>query len=475
MLQWKAGRTGILAQFLLHDDPRPLESPHMTPQVTGYIILGVFFLLAVIGMVMIAKRWPWSHAVIVLFLFFAGMGYSVLLGRVYKEREKWSTQAIKLETQLTQLNEENHALVYGTSDEKVLNRLEATRVDPAQGLADQFKMGLLELKRKQDILAERRGRAWTGLQPTGEVENDGSVTVRVIAPPKLDENDGIATEEQPAVQVTNLASLNKDDIVFAFEMNAGDTSALFIGEFKVVQANNKQAELVPTHWQAWNAVPEEVQFQRKQFEEAIERKGTWDIFSTMPRDSHDTFAFSDLPPEEREAKLRAMLPDETVDDFIRDGQLVSDEVDENRRSPYSKTGKLLSPQEVAELPEDQIEYRYVRPLRDYSLALTSDANSIVLVTTRTALVLEDVRLVEQSRKSAEADGKVLLAKQEALNSDVAGVQKELSIAEAYFRKVETLHKRVNERLQSTLEANSRLVQRIAAAQTEILEALPTGE
>jgi hypothetical protein len=245
-------------------------------------------------------------------IFVALVGFCYLAMRTLKTQKYWRELAARAEQKIEALKEENRQLIEGT------------------GEGEEYQPGITQLRLDLHKLLVDRGRVWYKCEPKVDPQT-GRVTLTV----KLPDPHGIT----------------KQTILYAFEAADIDQGNLahsgqYLGEFRVTDVAGQEVKLEPS----MKIAPGSREFQR-----LVGSKGPWDLYDIMPVDSHDAFAGLS------EADLKKLLPEASVNEFVKDGQKARpDDLDR-----WGVKGTVVDQkgQEV----EGNVEGTYLRPLRDYGV------------------------------------------------------------------------------------------------------------
>ena len=258
----------------------------------------------------------WNKVLLGLILV-ASIALFILGARALQTHKHWRNQANQLEQELaTEL--ENHA-----------------------ELSEQVRQVTLDL----DAQLVDRGRVWYGCKPDQVAPDTGEVSVMTDLP------DPHRIEPQTVLWVFDEADF-KD-------------GGRYLGQFTVTAVggqDNRQLQLKPT----MNLAGPEHQAERDRLQKSATRNGpTWALYEIMPVDNHDSLA--ELDPE----TLKTVLPAESVEEFITDGQLTT-LADVKQRGLRGKVFKVDQSGQIVkqdgleqEVQAENEKGKYVRQLRDY--------------------------------------------------------------------------------------------------------------
>lgn len=226
--------------------------------------------------------------------------------RTLKTHDVWRSEIARLETKIAQVEKENDELEFGVYNEK-----EVLADKTGKTVLTVEKKGIRQLTQELDTVMFQRGRAWFDARTTINSET-GEVVLEILAP-----------DPHNIVQGT---------LLFCFDNSPVDEGGAYIGKFKVTAVENNQVSMVP----AMNCnsrgepLPELVSKLKKSGD-------NWNVYEKSPVDERALFA------DMTEAQLRELLPESSVEEYIKDGK---DDPDH----PGAK---------------------YVRKLRDYELLFDS--------------------------------------------------------------------------------------------------------
>jgi hypothetical protein len=262
-----------------------------------------------------------------------------------------------------------------------------------------------------------------------------------------------------------LAGLQQGAIVFAFEQTPPEGQPLgrYLGEFQVTQSNGTEATIEPILRQSW-AWP-----RGQETNEHMERLRTsqapWVLYDSMPSDRYDAFAGLS------EEALRALLPPEAVEPYLRHGQPVGEEVDPRLKAPFTKDGTPLTEATLATTDPADVEWRYQRPLRDYTLLFQTIARERIEKFAEHEALTTDIGLLAAAQQSADAIQAARQQEIEKLQHDLAGFQKEVAIIERYAAAIETQLESTKSKIGELLARNRELASDLSQAQLEAMRQL----
>lgn len=286
----------------------------------------------------------------------ASLGMFYMGMRTLQTHEYWRGLAKKFETRLAEVQKQNYELEYGSEGgEEAAN-------DPA-------KMGIRQLDLAIQKLTALRGRVWYNCLPQQPNPQTGQVRVATDKP----EPNGITV----------------GSVLYVFEEGEVGKGARYIGEFKADEVADKLVAISPTR----KLVPWELQ----RLTESVGKKSSWVVYEQMPVDNHELFA------RLSEADKKALLPAESVEEYLKDGQPATwAQMDEwgVKGLLLDKDGNLVVDNQ-GNRPADA-KGVYSRQLRDYAALLANyDRQRTVLFDLREATE-RDKKLIQDALAQAQA-------------------------------------------------------------------------
>jgi len=293
------------------------------------------------------------NKVFIWLIFLASIGFFILGSRALMTHKYWREKAHQMERELAHERDVELVLKEGFDSPEVLAReqqLEKVGGDAAEGLkgAKQEMEAMREsatmgLRRVEVALHKElvdRGRVWRDCRPDpgAETAKTGALAVRIGSP----------APHQIADKT----------VLWAFDQLRVDQGGRYLGQFTVEAVNDTGVSLKPTTRMDATALAK--------LNQSANRNGaTWSLYEVMPRDNHR--ALAELADDE----LKALLPEESVDEYISDGQLTTLE-DVKQRGLAGKvfqvdeTGQIVKTNGLeTEVQAENVEGKYVRQLRDY--------------------------------------------------------------------------------------------------------------
>lgn len=332
------------------------------------IVLGLAVLVGLVTIIMSSKNWHWTQLVLVLFIFFTGIGFLFLGAETVRIHRNLRAGIPKLEKQLAGVEKQNDELLNGAGD----------------------RPGILELDHRLQIVTRERGRAWRGVMPAGQVDQQGRVAVEIAKP-------------QPH-------GLAQDAIVYAFKSGDPAQGAEYLGEFRVTAVQETGATLEPV-----------LLVDNRMGRRLDASEGPWSLYETMPIDRHRLFTGL------TEEQLREMLPPESVEEYIRHGSEATPDDDEWHVIGFNDKDERVGTENM----DQAVKRLYDRDLRDYAFIFNQLAGEKVAVLAQQRAVTEDNVKLTKALAGAEATGEFRQQQIDALSSDLAGMKQDRSAIESH--------------------------------------------
>jgi hypothetical protein len=335
----------------------------------------------------------WNKILIGL-VFIASAGLLYMAARDLKTRQTWYTSAVKHQDALKQVLAENEQIEQGS------DRPDAPK-------------GIVQLRRELHRVQLDRGRVWRKCDPKS-VSAEGAVKLGIPSPEGAD--------KPPPHGITAKAR------VYLFDGTDVKEGGRFLGEFVATEIAERELGLQPTRKLDADDVQRLSQAQGK----ARQAAAGWTMYEEMPPDEHDVFASL------KEEDLRAMLPQSTAAEYVKDGK----------------------PAEAKDPQDRRVDGKYVRRLRDYSQLLERYSRE------RTELLdaRESGNRDKQGVEEALADSK---KHEEFTRNDIARLKADLAKAKSERDAVAEHLKRLDTSLAQQVKANAQAIDLNQAMAAEI--------
>jgi hypothetical protein len=319
-----------------------------------------------------------------------------MAAKALKIETTWSESVQKHETKIRQLEKENRILAEGTTTEDLSKGI-AAEVGVRQLRVDLF-----------NVLLDRR-RMWTNCSPKVKLGANGQTAEVAV------------TFAQPTHDIANKV------ILCAFEEAGVHDKAnrgQYIGEFTVKDGGSNtgaaiaQLTLEPTG----RLTPREA-------EKLGRTKGSWVLYEILPHDNHEIFAM--LTDDQK----KAMLPAESLKDYLRDGQ------------PAAKDD-----------PTDRVGGgKFIRQLTDYNVVFTDERDRRILLDDAIEATKRDSLLVEAALVEAREQ-------EESVKRDIRTTETEL----AKLSRERDAVVKLNKDIQTGLDELAKNITRFAQKNREIV-------
>jgi hypothetical protein len=307
--------------------------------------------------------------------------------------------------------------------ESRLNNVNSQIADLQKGTSDSPSIG--ELEHQIRLLTQARGPMWQKVMPAGVDQRTGGVRINV----------------EPGAPALN-------SVVYVFE--AGEPALpdpragkQYLGEFRVTEATGQTALLLPA-----------LEMNEYQLQRLAASHGPWVMYETMPPDRHEIFA------DKSEEKLRQMIPEGSVEEYLRHGKPAVPDDDPFRVAGYDADGKRLAPNDM----DRAAQKVYERRLRDYPEEFRKlSARRVAMLTDREGLMLDNQRLTD-SLASAQRLSAFRQDEIDKLNKDLAGLAKDRQALAVLGGQVQQQLDTVRTMLIQLIQENSQLARELAARQ-----------
>ncbi len=406
------------------------------------IIIGVLTLFVLVAAFLATKYWHWAHVLVLVMFYFASVGYIVLASQSLSIRTEYQKKEKQALENLAKQEEGIEAILEGTDSGQIISRLGASGLkidDDAERLE-----GLRDLEFQLALMSRERGRVWRNASPNSEVDpvtGSFSVVFPFIKPAPIEGEEPV--EEEAATKPSDLG-LNVDAVVYAFEQGPyADGERRYLGEFRVTEVNERQAIFEPLS----NVAADPEAFERLKIS-----PGPWIIYESMPIDRNSRFAGYS------EEQLRAMLPPESVEEYLRDGTPQQPDDDPLRLEGLNADGDPVSEGEApVSFRYRRMERAYTQLLKDY---LKENTELMALIQASTA----DLKKLDSALKGAERLQAHREAEVSMLESDLEVMKREREAIESHLKMLQTQITKAERLLVETLNQNATLAARMERAQ-----------
>ncbi len=388
-----------------------------------WIVILLLFVASIVAAYFGARYWHWAHVTLVVLIFLSAVGFFVLASETLRINAVLRKQVNALDTQLAQVKANTEALDRGTKNSQVINQLLGLEVhipEEAESIPS-----LNDLDHRLHLATRLRGRVWRKVAPAGFDPQTGTVTVTIESP-------------QPS-------GIEADKILFLFEdgppAHPDPTQGpQYLGEFRVKEAAAQQATLVTVN---------ELDDYEKQ--RLAKSPGNWALYETMPIDQLEIFAGLN------EEQLRKLLPEASVEEYIRQGTPVGPDDDEWHTAGFDEEGNPVGPENI----DKAAKKLYQRRVRDYAIDFAELNRRRVVLLASIAAVMQDNERLKAALASAEKLEAFRVEEQRKLKIDLAGVTKERQIIEQHLATVQQQLANARKLLGQAIAENRRLADDLA--------------
>ena len=349
------------------------------------IIVGVMFLVGIVGLAMSGSTWRWYHITIASLTLIFSLVWFYLAARVLKIENTWRSEIAQYEKQIHEQEARHKKAIEG---------------DPSAEGDEQLSYA--ELKTKVEKLQQGRGRMWANAQRRG-VTPDGVITATVA----------------------DSTGLEKNSVLYVFDYDnpkaPGPVLGQFLGQFEVTDLKGLDVTLTPS-----------LKLRASELQRIAQRRGgPLVMYEIMPADTQD------IDSKELLAKFPKTVPPDARTEFEKDGkppaadeqqadhvwqrvkalknfeitigqgnaketQMVSEGavllLDPKSAQEHIKAGDV-----AAEKDESGNDKVYVRPLRDFA-QLYRDLNLQIESTLRSIAEIDrQQKIVSDAQKKVDAD------------------------------------------------------------------------
>ena len=348
--------------------------------------LAVALILSFFASFLSAKTWKVGQIVLVFFIFLASGAFMFMTAAALKIQQSHGERANNLLAQIDMEQKTQRVLLEGRDalgvDEAILANLEKDNEAYVEGLRN------LEVELHNALIG--RGRVWSNVVG-GAPGADGTVSITVESPTPH--------------------AMNAKSVVYVFEEGSLEEGAHYLGEFAVTGTGEGAATLTPA-----------ITFSPAAMDRLNNSNSTWIIYEKMPADTHDLFAELD------ENELRALLPERSVDEYLKDGKAASPDDPESRVVSRKIDGEAQS--------------FYQRRLRDYETHFHELQLQFFVLQNLVEQKERDNALLEQTVAKTNSDIQAREVEVENLKSDLAHVNKDVQVISKHSERVSAVAERL---------------------------------
>lgn len=437
----------------------PATPATVVPALIINILLGVVTLAVLVLAFLASKVWHWAHVLTLVAFYFASVGFALLASHTLSLRLDAQKKYVQVEKQLEDAVELNDAIAYGASDSSVANRLASQGVELPE-TADGVR-GIVQARHQVNMLNRSRGRVWRFAQPVGIDPQTRMIQVNFpFQRPRPAEDEAPLEGEAPAAEGPAPAlGMEVGSIVYAFEQGplggGGENPPnQYVGEFRVDAVEGRAARLQPL---------DQLELDPQAAQTYLNSQGPWIVYETMPADDLDLFAgFT-------EEQLRALLPERTIEQYLRDNTPSTPDDDPERLVGLDADGKVLPPGQIDEAARTV----YRRPLRDYTYLIDDLEKERAQLVARQQALNDDLAKLARAQKGANELQAYRKAERDKWRADLAAVERDLAAIQGLVKKLQQQIENAEGLLAATLQSNARLAE-VKADQTGNLTPIGSG-
>lgn len=354
----------------------------------------------------------WSKVLIGLIAVVA-IAFFYLAARTLKTHQAWHGEVAKYEQAIADAAQLKPQLLNGTSEAP----------------------GIRPLTTELHALLVDRGRVWRDAMPGQVNPETGEVTITFSAPPAtpIDDKAVFYIFDHPAgppaaAEAIDAALAPEGPVEGAPAENVPPPAVevgTYLGQFKVAGIGESGIALQPTTKLTPTAL-----------KRLIENKGPWLLAEVLRADRHDIFD-PDNPAH------MAMLPDST-------------------RREYEKDGKEAEPNDP---PEQVVDGKYVRKLRDYDVWLREDERLRTIEIDQLEAAKKDLQYITAAHQDALVQEQSRRDEITALENELAKYTRERDAVVAHEQAVAAKLAEVQASIDRLFAENKRLAAELAEIQT----------
>jgi hypothetical protein len=340
----------------------------------------------------------------------------ILGARALKTHKHWRGQVVQLEKAL------------------------ATELETTEKLTGEIRQ--LKLQLHEQVVD--RGRAWFRCtpQPTPETQRTGAVAV--------------------AVQLPDPHQITLNSVLWVFDELPIQKGGRYLGQFAVTGVDDTSVNVALTPSKRLT----QAELQRL-VQSAARQGATWALYEIMPIDNHHSLA--GLP----EDVLRAVLPEQTVDEYILDGQLMT-LGEMKQRGLAGNVYRIDANEEIVKvdgLPQEvgaeDERGKYVRQLRDYEELFRQHGLDRTMLQEGIARTERNVRYIQEANADATRQFQYRQEERDRLkDTELPKAVRERDLVVAHQKVVEGALAALQASIQETIDKNLALAGEIARIQRE---------
>jgi hypothetical protein len=358
----------------------------------------------------------WNKVLIGLIIV-ASLAFLILGARALKTHQFWREQAAQLEESLT------------------------AELETYEKLREQVRQ--LKLQLYEQVVD--RGRVWYGCRPQANADTPKTGAVVV------------------GVEFPDPHQITPNSVLFVFDELPIENGGRYLGQFAVagVDQANPSVALQPSS----RMTQQELQ---RLAQSAARQNASWALYEIMPIDNHYSLSLDELTEEE----LKALLPEQIVDEYLLDGQLMTLE-EVKQRGLAGTVYRIDANEEIVtsdgvpqEVETENEKGKYVRQLRDYEESFRQHGLERTALTDRVAATRRNVRYVEAANADAGQQLQYRQTEHDRLKDELAEVTRERALVAAHLQAVQAALDKLRAVVQETIRKNQAVAGEFARVQRE---------
>jgi hypothetical protein len=324
----------------------------------------------------------------------AALVYVYMAASTMKIHKYWHQSKVAHQNAIDAVKRENVAMVEGVA-------------------GDASSPGIRRLRLDVHKMVLNRGRVWRNC--TARVTNAETGVLSV-------------TTDQP--QPHGIADKS---VLYLFSQADFQKGGRYLGEFRVtgVDEAKKMVALQPS-----------MKLSERELKRLADQKGSVVMYEIMPADTHQ--AFAGVNP----ADLKAMIPEQTLAEYTRDGQAA------NADDPPRRKVK------------DGDKEKYVRRLRDYRVSTTGLFRDRMILNNRIAAVNADIGRVAAAAAESKRQEEYCRSQIDSLKKEVAEARRELDAVVSHRKAIQSKLDELKQAIEAGIASNQAMAGELGRLQLD---------
>lgn len=252
-------------------------------------------------------------------------------------------------------------------------------------------------------------------------------------------------------------AVESQSVVHAFEEKPASEGGRYLGQFTVANVAGTQLELNPSV----QLSPDEL----KRVQDSQQAGVTWRLYELMPADSHEIFA--GLSDDE----LKSMLPESTVAEYIKDGQVMLKQDAEQmglggKVLLVDANGNVVRNQQGVETEVTDGKGKYTRRLRDYNTLFDEMRRLRSITQARIEIAKRDKQFLDESLAEARNQQQSRQQEIQDLQQDLTEVRRQRDAAQRYQAALAAAISTMEQAIATMMATNEATIAEIARIQSE---------